>query len=89
MAKLHQFGIRSKLFLAFAVVSGTTVIAGVAGWLMFSQVGELFHDVAGKNIPEIVGNARPADRKPRRWPPARRRCWRCRPRPAASRSSPR
>jgi methyl-accepting chemotaxis protein len=55
VAKFHQFGIKSKLFLAFAAVSGTTVIAGAAGWLMFSQVGTLFHDVSGKNIPEIVG----------------------------------
>jgi methyl-accepting chemotaxis protein len=55
VAKLRQFGIKSKLFLAFAAVSGTTVVAGAAGWLMFSQVGTLFHDVSGKNIPEIVG----------------------------------
>jgi methyl-accepting chemotaxis protein len=55
VAKLHQFGIKAKLFVAFAAVSGTTVIAGVAGWLMFSQVGTLFHGVSGKNIPEIVG----------------------------------
>jgi methyl-accepting chemotaxis protein len=50
----RQFGIRTKLFIAFAAVSGTTVIAGVAGWLMFSQVGDLFHGVAGQNIPEIT-----------------------------------
>ena len=50
----RQFGIRTKLFIAFAAVSGTTVIAGVAGWLMFSQVRELFHGVAGQNIPEIT-----------------------------------
>jgi len=50
----RQFGIRAKLFIAFAAVSGTTVIAGVAGWLMFSQVGDLFHGVASRNIPEIV-----------------------------------
>jgi methyl-accepting chemotaxis protein len=50
----RQFGIRAKLFFAFAVVSGTTVIAGIAAWLMFAQVRELFHGVADKNIPEIV-----------------------------------
>ncbi len=50
----RQFGIRAKLFFAFAMVSGTTVIAGVAAWLMFSQIRELFHGVAGQNIPEIV-----------------------------------
>jgi methyl-accepting chemotaxis protein len=49
-----KLGIRAKLFFAFAAVSGTTVIAGAAAWLMFSQVRELFHDVAGRNIPEIV-----------------------------------
>jgi methyl-accepting chemotaxis protein len=54
LAGHHQFGIRAKLFLAFAAVSGTTVVAGVAGWLMFAQVRELFHDVSGRNIPEII-----------------------------------
>jgi methyl-accepting chemotaxis protein len=54
IAAHHQFGIRAKLFLAFAAVSGTTVVAGVAGWLMFAQVRELFHDVSGRNIPEII-----------------------------------
>ena len=53
--KKRQLGIRAKLFFAFAAVSGTTVIAGVAAWLMFSQVRDLFHGVAGRNIPEIVG----------------------------------
>jgi methyl-accepting chemotaxis protein len=51
----RQLGIRAKLFFAFAAVSGTTVIAGIAAWLMFSQVRDLFHGVAGRNIPEIVG----------------------------------
>ena len=54
MKSSRQFGIRAKLFFAFAAVSGTTVIAGVAAWLMFSQVRDLFHGVAGRNIPEIV-----------------------------------
>ena len=54
MKSSRQFGIRAKLFFAFAAVSGTTVIAGAAAWLMFSQVRELFHGVAGRNIPEIV-----------------------------------
>jgi hypothetical protein len=49
-----QLGIRAKLFMAFAAVSGTTVIAGAAGWLMFSQVRDLFHGVSGRNIPEII-----------------------------------
>jgi methyl-accepting chemotaxis protein len=50
-----RLGIRAKLFFAFAAVSGTTVIAGVAAWLMFSQVRDLFHGVSGRSIPEIVG----------------------------------
>ena len=54
MKSSRQFGIRAKLFFAFAAVSGTTVIAGAAAWLMFSQVRDLFHVVAGRNIPEIV-----------------------------------
>ena len=54
MKSSRQFGIRAKLFFAFAAVSGTTVIAGAAAWLMFSQVRDLFHGVAGRNIPEIV-----------------------------------
>ena len=49
-----SLGIKAKLFFAFAAVSGTTVIAGAAAWLMFSQVRDLFHGVAGRNIPEIV-----------------------------------
>ena len=55
MKTRRQLGIRAKLFFAFAAVSGTTVIAGIAAWLMFSQVRDLFHGVAGRNIPEIVG----------------------------------
>jgi methyl-accepting chemotaxis protein len=50
-----RLGIRAKLFFAFAAVSGTTVVAGIAAWLMFSQVRDLFHGVAGRSIPEIVG----------------------------------
>ena len=41
-----KLGIRAKLFFAFAAVSGTTVIAGAAAWLMFSQVRDLFHGEA-------------------------------------------
>jgi methyl-accepting chemotaxis protein len=48
-------GIRAKLFFAFAAVSGTTVIAGIAAWLMFAQIRDLFHGVAGRSIPDIVG----------------------------------
>ncbi len=55
MTARSRLGIRAKLFFAFAAVSGTTVIAGVAAWLMFSQVRDLFHGVAGRSIPEIVG----------------------------------
>ena len=54
MTSARKLGIRAKLFFAFAAVSGTTVIAGAAAWLMFSQVRDLFHGVAGRNIPEIV-----------------------------------
>lgn len=54
MTSTGKLGIRAKLFFAFAAVSGTTVIAGAAAWLMFSQVRDLFHGVAGRNIPEIV-----------------------------------
>lgn len=54
MKSPRKLGIRAKLFFAFAAVSGTTVIAGGAAWLMFSQVRDLFHGVAGRNIPEIV-----------------------------------
>ena len=34
MAARSRLGIRAKLFFAFAAVSGTTVIAGFAAWLM-------------------------------------------------------
>ena len=55
MTARSRLGIRAKLFFAFAAVSGTTVVAGLAAWLMFSQVRDLFHGVAGRSIPEIVG----------------------------------
>ena len=55
MTARSRLGIRAKLFFAFAAVSGTTVIAGLAAWLMFSQLRDLFHGVAGRSIPEIVG----------------------------------
>jgi methyl-accepting chemotaxis protein len=54
VTSVRKLGIRAKLFFAFAAVSGTTVIAGGAAWLMFSQVRDLFHGVSGQNIPEIV-----------------------------------
>ena len=54
MTSARKLGIRAKLFFAFAAVSGTTVIAGGAAWLMFAQVRDLFHGVSGQNIPEIV-----------------------------------
>ncbi len=57
MTSARQLGIRAKLFFAFAAVSGTTVIAGAAAWLMFSQVRDLFQGVAGRNI---SGNRRDA-----------------------------
>jgi methyl-accepting chemotaxis protein len=40
--------------MAFAAVSGSTVVACVSGWVMFSQVRDLFHGVSGRNIPEII-----------------------------------
>lgn len=55
MKERGGLGIRAKLFFAFAAVSGTTVIAGIAAWLMLSQVRDLFHGVAGRSIPDIVG----------------------------------
>lgn len=53
-AARRQLGIRSRLFLAFGAVSGTTVIAGIAAWLLFAQIGALLDGVANRNIPELV-----------------------------------
>jgi methyl-accepting chemotaxis protein len=53
-APRRQLGIRTRLFLAFGAVAGTTVIASVAAWLLFAQIGALLDGVAKRNIPEVV-----------------------------------
>jgi len=50
----RQFGIKTRLFFAFGAVAGTTVIASVAAWLLFAQIGALMNGVATRNIPEVV-----------------------------------
>jgi methyl-accepting chemotaxis protein len=51
----RRAGIRARLFCAFAAVAGSTVVAGVAASLLFSQIGGLLRDVAERNIPEVAG----------------------------------
>lgn len=53
-AHQRQLGIRTRLFLAFGAVSGTTLIAAIAAWLLFAQIGGLLDGVASRNIPEVV-----------------------------------
>jgi methyl-accepting chemotaxis protein len=50
----RQFGIKTRLFFAFGAVAGTTVIASVAAWLLFEQIGGLMAGVATRNIPEVI-----------------------------------
>ncbi len=47
-------GIRTRLFLAFAAVAGTTVVAAIAASLLFSQIGGLLRAMAERNVPEVV-----------------------------------
>src|SRR5579863_3320182 len=47
-------GISAKLFLAFAAIAGTTVLAAFAGSFLLAQVGGLLRGVADRNIPEVV-----------------------------------
>ncbi len=54
MTHKRQFGIKTRLFFAFGAVAGTTVIASVAAWLLFEQIGALMSGVATRNIPEVV-----------------------------------
>jgi methyl-accepting chemotaxis protein len=50
----RQLGIRSRLFLAFGAVSGTTVVAGLTAWVLLVHIGGLMAGVATRNIPEVV-----------------------------------
>jgi methyl-accepting chemotaxis protein len=50
----RQFGIKTRLFFAFGAVAGTTVVASVAAWLLFEQIGGLMNSVATRNIPEVI-----------------------------------
>jgi methyl-accepting chemotaxis protein len=50
----REFGIKTRLFFAFGAVAGTTVIASVAAWLLFAQIGSLMAGVATRNIPEVI-----------------------------------
>ncbi|MDB5406840.1 MAG: methyl-accepting chemotaxis sensory transducer [Rhodospirillales bacterium] len=50
----RRLGIKSRLYLAFGAVAGTTVVASLTAWLLFSQIGALLNGVATRNIPEVV-----------------------------------
>ena len=52
--QLRQLGIKTRLFLAFGAVAGTTVVSSLVAWLFFSQIGALLNDIASRNIPEVV-----------------------------------
>src|SRR5215469_11355342 len=47
-------GLRGRLFLAFAAVAGTTVVAALAASLLFAQIGGQLREVAEHNIPEVI-----------------------------------
>jgi methyl-accepting chemotaxis protein len=46
--------IKTRLFLAFGAVSGSTVVAAIAAWLFLAHVGGLLAGVAQHNIPEVI-----------------------------------
>jgi methyl-accepting chemotaxis protein len=50
----RHLGIRARLFLAFGAVSGATVVAALAAWMLFAHIGGLFAGVATRNIPEVI-----------------------------------
>src|SRR5258708_4825401 len=50
----RQLGIKTRLFLAFGAVAGTTVVASLTAWYLFAQIGALLDGVATRNIPEVV-----------------------------------
>ena len=47
-------GLRGRLFLAFAAVAGTTVVAALAASFLFAQIGGQLREVAERNIPEVI-----------------------------------
>jgi methyl-accepting chemotaxis protein len=48
--------IKTRLFLAFGTIAGTTVVASVAACLMLSQIGGLLVGVAQGNIPAVIAS---------------------------------
>jgi hypothetical protein len=48
--------IRSRLFLAFGTIAGTTVVASVAACLTLSHIGDLLVGVAQGNIPAVIAS---------------------------------
>jgi methyl-accepting chemotaxis protein len=48
------FGIRERLFLAFAAVGGTTVLVSLGALWLLSQVGDLVDGLTHRNVPQIV-----------------------------------
>jgi methyl-accepting chemotaxis protein len=48
--------IKTRLFLAFGAIAGTTVVASVAACLMLSQIGGLLVGVAQGNFPAVIAS---------------------------------
>jgi methyl-accepting chemotaxis protein len=52
----RRSSIKTRLFLAFGTIAGTTVVASVAACLMLSQIGDLVVGVAQGNIPSVIAS---------------------------------
>ncbi len=52
----RRSSIRSRLFLAFGTIAGTTVLASFAACLWLSQIGGLMVGVAEGNIPAVINS---------------------------------
>ena len=57
MAKL-QFGIRTKLQIAFGVVAAMTVVAATVAIMSFSATERGFNEVAGREVPMMTNALR-------------------------------
>ena len=52
--KWVTFGLRGRLLLAFAGISGFAVLAAAAGLFAFSRVGGALDEIATRKVPTVV-----------------------------------
>jgi methyl-accepting chemotaxis protein len=54
----QRFGIRGRLFAAFGIVAGMTVLASTAGFVSYSRLGETLGAITSESIPAISTSLR-------------------------------